>query len=1006
MLHPGIIFFHCQAMVYGNELQEGSRYGRRMDDETTQASVQMERYATGVVKAPPPKPLAEAPATIPDDNPVKKKGGFFGRRNKKSMKGSASSSKKQISDADISGDSAAKAAADELAENLEAMGYDLNCESFLSKGSHSAFLNQEDRYMEAQTSSEENEKDDEVRENPEEEEHVPEKTAYQANAGVEGEIEMLNEEDALIGLLQQQNENEVIQGERDEDLSADEDSSTNEESEDGEDSDDSLGDEDASSDEESEDFSSASEKEEKIAPSEKTVQKESPETTKAKFSMFGLFTNRSKKEPNPATSDKSTNSLDAMDKRPIEESMKDTTESIGKVEAKESPSKNQTKNDVGEKSTLKSTEAVKPKVNVNINEQPSKDMHQEDPNIPKELVVVKPQRSRRPAQVQARRSGAGPKRSDNKQPKRKLGDQQRPSPNKSDMQVFHATESRDQTEAPHPEPEEAPTMGENIQSPTDKKRGVFGKMFQKANVASKVKVSSSFEGDEVELVLPQNRFSSPFKRRSRSKSPSASPRRKGKTEQQLMKKAMPIKTKDTERKKGAEPLVPKQTNSGESTVIHLLEHHSTTERGDAKEKSSSKEGKFSTDKDEKKEPDHPLSPHRAAPTLTGSFVDYFTSFYSGGPTQETTQQSRIPDVLPLSKRAESQKSDKEKNSTDVEGLPSLQRKAPIAEKKRMSEGRGRKTQPKDRNKQPPRSSSSRSSSRRKPRHTMDGSVSYVVRDTTESTKKRPVLSEKRTPLRSPSVKRAPSRSASAQHSTSKKSTDVVKKDNLTSHNKSLEKAKNKDPQQQHEETDQAPPTLVIQVPKNSASRKKLASKGPMRSPPARKNRRAAQNSRTPQSSRPKMRSDRSTASNSKLERKLAEGSELMEKLKLNKPEPNPQLVDLSQLEKVSLPADWAELNEAARTIEQMMSDVGEGSNGSMDDAEVLLKSQTNMQDVEKALGVLRKHAKKLGVRESDLLLATNNSYDSAGGISEMSMNSHGMLAESFLDVFFGGYFHK
>jgi len=97
-------------------------------------------------------------------------------------------------------------------------------------------------------------------------------------------------------------------------------------------------------------------------------------------------------------------------------------------------------------------------------------------------------------------------------------------------------------------------------------------------------------------------------------------------------------------------------------------------------------------------------------------------------------------------------------------------------------------------------------------------------------------------------------------------------------------------------------------------------------------------------------------------------------------ERNGNAVDLSQLENITLPSEWAELNDAAHVIEHMMSNVGDHSNATMDDAELLLNTRkSTLGEVENALATLRKHANKLGVRESDLLLATTKTFDSNGG---------------------------
>lgn len=80
--------------------------------------------------------------------------------------------------------------------------------------------------------------------------------------------------------------------------------------------------------------------------------------------------------------------------------------------------------------------------------------------------------------------------------------------------------------------------------------------------------------------------------------------------------------------------------------------------------------------------------------------------------------------------------------------------------------------------------------------------------------------------------------------------------------------------------------------------------------------------------------------------------------------------------------DWAEVNDAALVINRVMADMkDDGSRATMDDAELLLSSvdssKTNLENVEKALLTLRKHAKKMGIHESDLLLvATAKSFDS------------------------------
>ena len=86
----------------------------------------------------------------------------------------------------------------------------------------------------------------------------------------------------------------------------------------------------------------------------------------------------------------------------------------------------------------------------------------------------------------------------------------------------------------------------------------------------------------------------------------------------------------------------------------------------------------------------------------------------------------------------------------------------------------------------------------------------------------------------------------------------------------------------------------------------------------------------------------------------------------------------------SFAADWAQLNDATKVLEQVMNTMEENqSTGTLDEAEMLLATgESNLVDVEKALSTLKTHAKKLGVRETDLLVATAKSYDS-GAFSDI-----------------------
>ncbi|KAL7559400.1 hypothetical protein ACA910_008021 [Epithemia clementina (nom. ined.)] len=93
--------------------------------------------------------------------------------------------------------------------------------------------------------------------------------------------------------------------------------------------------------------------------------------------------------------------------------------------------------------------------------------------------------------------------------------------------------------------------------------------------------------------------------------------------------------------------------------------------------------------------------------------------------------------------------------------------------------------------------------------------------------------------------------------------------------------------------------------------------------------------------------------------------------------------------------DWAQLGDANQVLGQVISAMeGNQSTGTLDEAEMLLASgESNLGEVEKALSTLKKHAKKLGVRESDLLVATVKSYDSAA-FSDISFT----MGEEFMEV--------
>ena len=94
--------------------------------------------------------------------------------------------------------------------------------------------------------------------------------------------------------------------------------------------------------------------------------------------------------------------------------------------------------------------------------------------------------------------------------------------------------------------------------------------------------------------------------------------------------------------------------------------------------------------------------------------------------------------------------------------------------------------------------------------------------------------------------------------------------------------------------------------------------------------------------------------------------------------------------------DWARLGDATHVLEQVMSSIEENqSTGTLDEAEMLLAAggDSHLGDVEKALSTLKKHAKKMGVKETDLLIATAKSYDS-GAFSDISFT----MGEEFMNV--------
>ena len=93
---------------------------------------------------------------------------------------------------------------------------------------------------------------------------------------------------------------------------------------------------------------------------------------------------------------------------------------------------------------------------------------------------------------------------------------------------------------------------------------------------------------------------------------------------------------------------------------------------------------------------------------------------------------------------------------------------------------------------------------------------------------------------------------------------------------------------------------------------------------------------------------------------------------------------------------WAEVNNAANVLGRVMGSVE--NNQSVDTSDeaqrlrVLLSEDSTMGDVEQALDVLKRHAHRLGVRETDLLLAAVKSED-----TEMSIRSW-TLGEELMDM--------